>query len=72
MVLRSVVELLAHLTGTTIRDGVLSFDGANSKFFSEKESPSYHTFQVIFLGFLTGEHIFQTLVILARCNISSL
>ena len=39
IVLRSVVELLVHVTGATIRDGVLSFDGANSKSLSEKETP---------------------------------
>ena len=32
-----LVELLAHLTGTTIRDGALSCDDDNSKFLSEKE-----------------------------------
>ena len=37
MVLRFLVELLAHFTGVTIRDGALSCDDANSKFLSEKE-----------------------------------
>ena len=37
MVLRFLVELLAHLTGMTIRGGALSCDDANSKFLSEKE-----------------------------------
>ena len=72
MVLRFLVELLAHFTEVTIRDGALSCDDANSKFLSEKEISIISYLPGYLFGTFTGEPIFQNLVILALRIISSL
>ena len=53
MILRFEVvnQVLAHLTGVTIRDDVLSFDDASSKCLSEKE--------ITIISYLSG-YIFGT------------
>ena len=57
MILRfeAVYQVLAHLTGATICDDVLSFDDASSKCLSEKELStisylSYYIFEIFYRG----------------------
>ena len=66
----AVNQVLAHLTGATVCDDVLSFDDADSNVSQRSKYQSYHTFQVIFLGHFTEGSAFQNLVILAWCIIS--